>query len=255
MSLRLCGARFNFLVAVCVGGPLPSLLGVQWPLAGVRQAGVASSGMCGGLLGLDRRLVSLALVLWCALVRRVVFVPFFTVLRRACLCCVVVRPALLCRAAPCRAVVCCAVPRRAASCCGVLCLGVPCRGALHGHALRCGVPCCLVLCRGGCVGWGRWWLDSPVTWCGTRVEVLWLAGGWGVRLAVGLLAGSVLRGSGCAPRAGGSGGCSRACPPWGLVLWSRVLWGPLPLALGAAAVSFSSSGACVVALAVAGAVA
>ena len=87
------------------------------------------------------------------------------------------------------------------------------------------------------------------------MEVLRLAGGWGVRLGVGWLAGSVLRGSGCAARAGGSGRCPRGCPPWGPVLWSRVLWGSLPLALGAAAVSSSSSGACVVALAVAGVVA
>ena len=74
MSLVLCGAGFNFLVAVCVGGPPPSLPGVQWPLGSVRWAGVASSHGCGrasspsevggGLLGLDPRLVSLALVLW-----------------------------------------------------------------------------------------------------------------------------------------------------------------------------------------------
>ena len=78
VSLRLCGAVFNFLLAVCVGGLLLSSPGVRWPVAGVRQAGVASSHgcgrvsspsrVCGGLLGLDPRLASLALVLWCALV-------------------------------------------------------------------------------------------------------------------------------------------------------------------------------------------
>ena len=82
MSLRLCGVSFNLLVVVCVGGPSPSLPGVRWPLAGVRWAGVASShgygrvsspsGVCGGLLGLDHRFVSLASVLWCAVVRRAV---------------------------------------------------------------------------------------------------------------------------------------------------------------------------------------
>ena len=84
-----------------------------------------------------------------------------------------------------------------------------------------------------------------------RVEVLWLAGGWGVRLGVGWIAGSVLWGSGCAAQAGGSGRCPRGCPPWGPVVWSRVLWGSLPLALGAASAPPSSSGACLVALAVA----
>ena len=74
VSLCFCGAGFNFLVAACVGGPAPSLPGVRWPLAGVRRVGVAlshgcgpvssPSGACGGLLGLDPRLVSLALVLW-----------------------------------------------------------------------------------------------------------------------------------------------------------------------------------------------
>ena len=89
-----------------------------------------------------------------------------------------------------------------------------------------------------------------MSWCGVRVGV-WLAGGWGLRLGVGWLAGSSLWGSGCAARVGGSGRCPRGCPPWGPVLWSRVLWGSLPLALGAVAAPSSCSGACVVALAVA----
>ena len=63
--------------------------------------------------------------------------------------------------------------------------------------------------------------------------------------------GSVLPGSGCAVRVGGSGGCPRGCPPWGPVPWSRVLSGSLPLVLGVAAVSSSSSGACAVACPVA----
>ena len=93
VSFRLHGAGFNFLAVVCVGGP-PSLLpGVRWPLAGVWRAGSVPSGVCGGLFWLDLRLVSLALVLWCAVVRRV---------------------------APCGAVVCRSVPRSVASCCGVL---------------------------------------------------------------------------------------------------------------------------------------
>ena len=177
MSLRLRGAGINFLVAVRVGGLPPLLPGARWPLAGVLRAGAAPSGVCGGLLWVDPRLASLALVLWCAVVRRAA----------SCLvspCCVVVvravlRPAGLYRVAPCCAVVCRSVPLRVVSCCGVLCLGVPCRGALHCGALRCGVPCCLVFCRGGSVevslarvvvrSAGRsvpaWWLGGAVR-CG-----------------------------------------------------------------------------------------
>ena len=111
MFLGLRGASLNFLVAVCVGGPPLSLPGVWWPLAGVRRAGAASSGVCGGLVGLDPRLVALALVLWCALVRR-------GVLCRVSSCCLVLVP--LCCSAPCSVLPCCAVscrgvPRCAAS--------------------------------------------------------------------------------------------------------------------------------------------
>ena len=98
--------------------------------------------------------------------------------------------AVLCCGVPCFVVPLCAmscrgVPRCAASRRVVLwCvpLGVRCRGALHSGALQCDVSCCLMLCRGRGVGWGLWGLDWPVLWCGTRVEVLWLAGGSGVRL-------------------------------------------------------------------------
>ena len=179
MPLRLCGAGFNFLVADCVGGPSPTLPGVRWHLAGVRRAVVglsrgfgrvsSLSGARGGLLGLDPRLMSLALVLWCALVRRAVSC-------RALPCCAVLVCAVMRCALHCCAVPWCvvpwrgwlrrAVPRRAVSCCGLSCPRVPCHGALHGSALRCGVPVCLVLgrvslCRGvwwalftAVLGWG-----------------------------------------------------------------------------------------------------
>ena len=123
--------------------------GAQWPLAGVWRAGAAPSGSCGGLFWLDPGLASLALVLWCAVVRRAASChvsPWCVVVVRA-----VSRPAGSCRVAPCRAVVCRFVPRSVVSCCGVLCLRVPCRRALHCGSLRCGVPCCLLLCRGGSV--------------------------------------------------------------------------------------------------------
>ena len=92
-----------------------------------------------------------------------------------------------------------------------------------------------------------------MSWCGVQVRA-WLVGGWGVRSG-GWLAGPVLRGSGCAARAGGSGRCPWGCPPLGPVPWSCVLWGSRSLALSAVAVPSSSSGACEVALVVAGAVA
>ena len=222
MSFRLHGAGCNFLVAVCVGGPPALLPGVRWPLAAVWPASAVPSRVCGGLFWLDPRLASLALMLWCAVVRRV---------------------------APRRALVCRSVPHRIVSCCGVLCFAVPCHGAWHCGALRCGVPCCLVLCRGGSV-------EVSLACVVVRIAG-WSVAGWWPEGAVtcGLLAWSVLWGSGCAARAGGSDTCPWGCPPWGPVPWSRVLWGSRPLALGAVAVPLSSSGACEVALVVAGVVA
>ena len=84
-----------------------------------------------------------------------------------------------------------------------------------------------------------------------------VAGWWlGGAVGVGRLAGPVLWGSAFAARAGGSmDRCLRGCPPLGPVLWSRALWGFLPLGLGAVAGPSSYSGACEVALAVAGVVA
>ena len=276
MSLLLCGAVFNFLVAACMGGPMPSLPGVRWTLPGVRRVGVAlphscgrvssPSGACGSLLGSDQRLVSLALVLWCASVRRAL--SCHALLFCSVLGCGVLRCALLCRAVRRCVVPWCvmlwlgllrrAVPRRVVSCCGVSCRGLPCHGVLQGGALPCDVPCCLVLCRvlpcrgvwwaRSRVGSCRCWLDWPISPCGTQAEVMWLAGGSGAVLCVVWLVGSVLRGSGCAVPVVGSGGCPQGCPPWGPVPWSRALWGSLPLVLGVAAVSSSSSGGCVVPL-------
>ena len=133
----------------------------------------------------------------------------------------------------------------------MVCCVLGCLVAVRCTVVRCGAVC-RVASRGAVVG--RWRLLRSVSWCGVRVRV-WLAGGWGVRLGVGWLAGSVLWGSGCAARVGGSGGCPRGYPPWGPVLLSRVLLGSLLLALGAVAAPSSSSGACKVALAVAGVVA
>ena len=175
----------------------------------------------------------------------------FAVLSRAVLCCAAVRSALSCRAARCRAVVCLAVAWPAALCCAaphcvLLCCVISRRALSRRAARRCAVlqgavlprvvPClavrwCVVgplyLCFG--VGWRGPWLDWSVLLCVTRAEVMWLAGGRGARLDVAWLVGSVLRGSGCAVRLGGSGGCPRGCPPWGPVPWSRVFWGSLLL--------------------------
>ena len=97
-----------------------------------------------------------------------------------------------------------------------------------------------------------------MSWCGVRAGV-WLAGGWGVRLGVGVSLGPCCGGSGVPLGLVGWVGRSRdgpwGCPPWGPVPWSRVLWGFRSLVLAAVAVPSSSSGACEVALVVAGVVA
>ena len=83
-----------------------------------------------------------------------------------------------------------------------------------------------------------------------------VAGWWlGDAVRCGWLAGSVLWGSECVARAGGSGRCPWVCPPWEPVPWSSVLWGSRSLALGAVTVPSSSSGACEEAFVVAGVVA
>ena len=160
MFLHLCGAGFNLLLAACVGGPLPSLPGVWWPLAGVRQVGVAlshgcgrvssPSGACGGFLGLDPRLVSLALVLWCALVHRAVSCRALPCC--AVLVCAVLRCALLCRAVPRPVVPWCVPPWRV-----VVCRVVGCLVVVRCTAVRCGAvcrvaSCCAVYCCAGVCG-------------------------------------------------------------------------------------------------------
>ena len=251
MSLGFCGARLNFLVAACAGRPSPSLPGVRWPLACVWRAGVALSHGC----GLARVEPTVSVPCFDAVVcfgAPCCVVLCFVVLCRAGLCCVAVRSVLLsCCAAPCRAVVCLAVawlaapcyaaPRCVALCCVVWWGALSWCSARRCAAVRCAVlprvvPCfavprCVVgpfHCRSG-VGWGRRWLDWPASWCGTRAEVMWLAGVWGAPLGVVWLVGLVLRGSGWAVRPGGLGGRPRGCPPWGPAPWSRVLWGSLSL--------------------------
>ena len=140
------------------------------------------------------------------------------------------------------------------SCCAALC-----RVASRRAVARCTVARCAAVCRG-------------LAWCrGGSVEVslacvvvrmragVWLAGGWGVRLGVGVSLGPCCGCFGVPLGLVGRVGRSRdgpwGCPPWGPVPWSRVLWGFRSQVLGAAAVPSSSSGACEVALVVAGVVA
>ena len=152
MSLRLRGAGFNFLVAVCVDGPPPSLPGVRWPLVGVRRARAASSGVCGGLLGLDPRLVSLALVLWCAMVRRAVSCgvsPCCGVLVPAVLWC-----ALLCRAVLRRVVPWCVALCRVAPRGPVVCGALGCVDVVRCTAVRCGAVCPVASCCAVVGAWG-----------------------------------------------------------------------------------------------------
>ena len=108
----------------------------------------------------------------------------------------------------------CAAVCRAASCCAVLFRAVVCGGSIVPQVWR-GVAPALVR------------LVSLL--CGTRAEVIWLAGCRGAWFGVLRLLGSVLLGSGCAVCSGGSGGCPWGCPPLGPVPWSRVLWGSLSL--------------------------
>ena len=196
--------------------------GTRPTLGSVWRAGAVPSGVCGGLFWLVLCLASLALVLWCAVVRRV---------------------------APCRAMMCRYVPRRVASCCGVLCFGVPCRGALHCGALRCVVPCCLLLCSGGSVEVSL--ACVVVRSAGRSVAGWWLGGA----VRCGWFAGSVLWGPGRAARADGLGRCPGGCPLLGAYALVPCPLGSRLLALGVVAVPLSSSGACEVALVVAGVVA
>ena len=93
-----------------------------------------------------------------------------------------------------------------------------------------------------------------MSWCGVRVGV-WLAGGWGVRLGVGGSLGPCCGGLGMLLGLVRRVGVRGVALSGGPVPWSRVLWGSWPLALNAVAVPSSSSGACEVALVVAGVVA
>ena len=204
VSFRLRGAGFNFLAAVCVGGPPPLLPGARWPLAGVWRAGAVPSEVCGGFFWLVLRLAFLALVLWCAAVRR---------------------------GAPCRAVVCRYVPRRVVSRRNVLCFGLHCLGALHCGALRCGGPCRLVLCCGGSV-------EVSLACVVVRSAGRSVAGWWlGDAVRCGCFGGSVLWGPGRAARVGRSGRCPWGCHIWGacaLVPCPSGVWAPSPGCCGRA---------------------
>ena len=137
---------------------------------------------------------------------------------------------------------CRSVPRRVVSCCG----------ALHCGALWCGVTWSRVVPR---------WVSGgqPGLCCGAECgpECGWLAAG--VQSGVGVSLGPCCGGSGVPLRLVGRVGRSRdgpwGCPPWGPVHWSRVHWGSRSLVLDAVAVPLSFSGACEVALVVAGVVA
>ena len=93
-----------------------------------------------------------------------------------------------------------------------------------------------------------------MSWCGVRVGV-WLARGWGMRLGVGGSLGPCCVGLGVPLGLVGWVGVRGVALSGGPVPWSRLLWGSRPLALGAVAVPLFCSGACEVALVVAGVVA
>ena len=101
-----------------------------------------------------------------------------------------------------RAVLCHSVPRQVASCCG----------ALHCGVLWCGVPWSRVVPR-----WVIWWSAWPVSRCGVRAGV-WLAGGWGVRLGVGVSLGPCCGGLGMPLGLVGRVGVRGVALPGGLCL-------------------------------------
>ena len=188
------------------------------------------------------------LVLWCVVVRRAASCPVWTccvVLVRAVLRCALLGRTVLRRVAPWCAALCRVASRRAVACCALGCLVV-----LRCTLVRCGAVCVLPRVVPWWVGRGQ---AGPCRGAECGSERGWLVV-WGVRSG-GWLAGSVLQGSGCDAGADGSGRCPWGCPPWGPVPWSRVLWGSRSLALGTVAVPSSSSGACEVALVLAGVVA
>ena len=158
--------------------------------------------MCGGLRGLDPRLVSLVLVLWCALVRLGVSsrvspccvvliraVLWCALLCRAMLCHVVPWCAALCRVAPRRVVVCrvlgglvvvrctavrCGAVCRVASCCAVVGLGV---GSMVVRLAR-------VVVRDAGRGFeAGWWLGHVVRWGVAR----WTRAAGGPGMPLGLV--------------------------------------------------------------------
>ena len=89
-----------------------------------------------------------------------------------------------------------------------------------------------------------------MSWCAVRAGV-WLAGGWGVWLGVGVSLVPCCGGLGVPLGLVGPVGRSHdgpcGCLPWGPAPWSRVLGGFRSLVLVAVAVPLSSSGACEVA--------
>ena len=228
VSLRLRGARFNFLAAVCVGGPPLLFLEAWWPLAGVWRAGAAPSWAVRWLVLVRPSLASLALVLWCAVVRRAASCrvsPCCVVLVRAVLRCVLLGRVVLRCVVPWCAALCHVTLRRAVACCALGCLVVvPCTVVRCGAVCRADSCCAVVVSRRSV---------RPVSWCGVRVGVR-LAGGRGVRLGAGWLVGSLLMGSGLPLGLVGRLGVRRVALPGGLCcspvssggpgLYPRVLW-------------------------------
>ena len=188
--VRPRGAGFNILAAVCVGGLLLFLPGARWPFAGVWRAGAGLPGVCGGLFWLDPRSASLALMLWCAVVRCTAsccVLPCCVVLVLAVLRCALLGRVVWRCVVPWCAALCRVASRRAVACCALGCLVL-----VRCTLVRCGAVCRAALCC-AVVGWLR--SVRPMSLCRVRVEV-WLAGGWGVRLGAGWLCRSVLLESG-----------------------------------------------------------
>ena len=109
------------------------------------------------------------------------------------------------------------------------CCAALCRVASRRAVARCTVARCRAVCRAvsRCAVLGQWRSAWPVSWCGVRAGV-WLAGGWGVRLGVGVSLGLCCGGLGVPLGLVGWVGVRGVALPGGLCLGPVSSGGPGP---------------------------
>ena len=109
------------------------------------------------------------------------------------------------------------------------CSAALCRVAWRRAVARFTVARCGAVCRAvsRCALVGQWTSAPPVSWCGVRAGVP-LAGGWGVRLGVGVSLGPCCGGLGVPLRLVGRANLERVALPVGLCLGPLSSRGPGP---------------------------